>query len=117
MNAQARKGKSETSLRAEFDELVCRLGENDLESLVEEARRRYGKNSQLGADAVGMSTVQEAIALGAMGARVVGLSCISNRAAGLARDPLSHDEVIRAGAAAAGRLAKLLGSVCEGIAG
>ncbi len=48
----------------------------------------------LGADAVGMSTVPEVIAANHMGVRVLGLSCITNMAAGLLPRKLSHDEVI-----------------------
>ena len=48
---------------------------------------------RLGADAVGMSTVCEAIAAHHMGMRVCGISCISNLAAGLSPDKLTHDEV------------------------
>lgn len=47
----------------------------------------------IGADAVGMSTVLEVIALRHMGARVLGLSCLSNMAAGMSKGSLSHDEV------------------------
>jgi purine-nucleoside phosphorylase len=48
---------------------------------------------RLGADATGMSTVPEVIAVRHMGARVIGLSCITNHAAGITGDELSHDEV------------------------
>ncbi len=48
----------------------------------------------LGADAVGMSTVPEVIAARHMGLRVLGISCITNMAAGMSPTPLSHEEVI-----------------------
>ena len=67
---------------------------------------------RLGADAVGMSTVPEAIALNAMGARIAGLSLISNLAAGISDTPLSHDEVLAAGRAAQTRVTKLLVAFC-----
>jgi purine-nucleoside phosphorylase len=61
-----------------------------------------------GADAVGMSTVAEALAARASGARVCGVSLITNFAAGITGEPLSHDEVLAAGRAAAGRFSELL---------
>ena len=47
----------------------------------------------LGADAVGMSTVPEAITANHMGMKICGISCISNLAAGMSQTPLSHEEV------------------------
>ncbi len=47
----------------------------------------------MGASAAGMSTVPEVIAANHMGARVLGISCITNKAAGLSDQPLSHEEV------------------------
>jgi purine-nucleoside phosphorylase len=48
----------------------------------------------LGADAVGMSTVPEAIAMSHMGIPVLGISCITNMAAGILKQKLSHQEVM-----------------------
>jgi purine-nucleoside phosphorylase len=47
----------------------------------------------LGADLVGMSTVPEAIAARHLGAKVLGISCVTNLAAGISTVPLSHEEV------------------------
>lgn len=47
----------------------------------------------MGADACGMSTVPEVIVANHMGARVLGISCITNKAAGITGEPLSHEEV------------------------
>lgn len=49
----------------------------------------------MGADAVGMSTVPEALAARHMGVAIVGISCITNYASGISDRPLSHDEVTR----------------------
>ncbi len=51
----------------------------------------------LGADLVGMSTVPEAIAARYLGMRVIGLSCVTNMAAGISKTPLAHDEVVAVG--------------------
>jgi len=65
----------------------------------------------LGADLVGMSTVPEAIAAHALGAEVLGISLVTNAAAGVTGEKLSHEEVMAAGKAAAGRMGELLGKV------
>ena len=62
----------------------------------------------LGASAVGMSTVQEVIAVRHMGAAAAAISCITNPAAGLSKTALNHEEVSEAGARAAADLARLL---------
>jgi purine-nucleoside phosphorylase len=62
----------------------------------------------LGADVVGMSTALEAIAAHAAGAEVLGLSLVTNAAAGVTGEKLDADEVIAAGKASAGRLGEFL---------
>jgi len=65
----------------------------------------------LGADLVGMSTALEAIAARHLGAEVLGLSLVTNLAAGVATEPLDHAEVLAAGQAAAPALGRLLRGV------
>ncbi|MCR4798767.1 MAG: purine-nucleoside phosphorylase [Lachnospiraceae bacterium] len=62
----------------------------------------------IGADAVGMSTACEAIAANHMGMKIVGVSCISNLAAGISPTPLSEQEVIDAGKKVAPIFTKLV---------
>ncbi len=64
-----------------------------------------------GADAVGMSTVPEVIAARARGMRCLGFSSITNVAAGLSPQPLSHEEVLDAGRQVAGQLERLIRGV------
>jgi purine-nucleoside phosphorylase len=63
---------------------------------------------ELGAEAVGMSTVAEALTAQATGMRTCAISCISNHAAGISATPLSHDEVVAAGGAIAGDFCDVL---------
>jgi purine-nucleoside phosphorylase len=62
----------------------------------------------LGADAVGMSTVLEAIAARWAGIRVCGVSLVTNAGAGITGQPLTHDEVLAAANEAGPRLARVL---------
>jgi len=64
----------------------------------------------MGADLVGMSTVPEVIAVRSLGIEVLGISCVTNMAAGILPQPLAHDEVIERGRQTAPRFARLLGA-------
>lgn len=68
----------------------------------------------LGCDAVGMSTVVEAITANHMGMRICGISCISNLAAGMTMNPLTHEEVQEAADMAAPCFKKLLTESVKG---
>ena len=61
-----------------------------------------------GADAVGMSTVPEAIVARHMGMNVLGISCITNMAAGISENPINHEEVIETGARVRSTFTQLL---------
>jgi purine-nucleoside phosphorylase len=69
----------------------------------------------IGADAVGMSTVPEAIVARHMGMEVLGISCITNCAAGVLPQPLNHDEVLETAARVRGTFIALLKGVIAGI--
>lgn len=72
---------------------------------------------RLGADAVGMSTAPEVIAAAAEGMKVVGLSLVTNRAAGLSSKPVSHEEVLETTRRAGGRLGRLLAEILRAAQG
>lgn len=69
----------------------------------------------LGADAVGMSTVPEAIVARHMGLEVLGISCITNMAAGISDEPINHEEVMATGDRVREMFAELLRRVIGAI--
>ena len=71
----------------------------------------------LGADLAGMSTVPEVIAAAHMGARVLGISCVTNQAAGLGVGKLSHAEVTETAERIRGTFTRLIADLLAGIGG
>jgi purine-nucleoside phosphorylase len=69
----------------------------------------------VGADAVGMSTVPEVIVARHAGIRVLGISCITNMAAGILPQPLSHDEVMETAERVKGDFIQLLHGILKEI--
>jgi purine-nucleoside phosphorylase len=76
-----------------------------------ETPAEIGMVRAIGGDLVGMSTTLEAIAAREAGAEVLGLSLVTNLAAGMTGEPLNHEEVLEAGRAAATRMGGLLAKV------
>ncbi len=72
---------------------------------------------RLGADLVGMSTVPEAVAASYLGMEVLGISCVTNMAAGILPQPLDHAEVVQRGKEAAPRFAALLEGTVKSLGG
>jgi purine-nucleoside phosphorylase len=70
----------------------------------------------LGADAVGMSTVPEVIAARHMGMRCLGISCITNMAAGVTPQKLDHREVLEVGERVRASLIEILAGIIQAAA-
>jgi purine-nucleoside phosphorylase len=98
---------------------LCREVEPDLDEGVYvqlpgphyETPAEIGMVRTIGADLVGMSTALEAIAAREAGMEVLGLSLVTNAAAGMTGEPLNHEEVLEAGKQAATRMGALLSSI------
>ena len=69
--------------------------------------------AKMGADLVGMSTVLETIAARHLGAEVLGISLVTNQAAGMSEENLDHEDVLEAAAAAGPRMFSLLAGILE----
>lgn len=67
----------------------------------------------LGADAVGMSTVPEVIVANHRGKKVIGISCITNMAAGILDQPLNHEEVVETGKLVKDKFVKLIEGIIQ----
>jgi purine-nucleoside phosphorylase len=80
-----------------------------------ETPAEIGMVRAIGGHLVGMSTTLEAIAAREAGMEVLGISLVTNLAAGISGEPLDHAEVLEAGRAAASRMGDLLGRVVPGI--
>jgi purine-nucleoside phosphorylase len=101
----AKKVGRETGVRLEEGVYAALLGP----SYETPAEIRYLR--AIGADMVGMSTVPEVIAANHMGIRCLGISCVTNMAAGILPRKIQHEEVLETGAAVRGTLVKLLNAL------
>jgi len=104
-----------TDLRQKFDEAAAQLDEPITHGVyiathgpTYETPAEIRAFRSLGADAVGMSTVPEALLANACGLSVAGISCITNFAAGVSEEPLDHDKVVAATQRAQPRMQALL---------
>jgi len=102
---------------------LCREIEPDLDEGVYvqfrgphyETPAEIGMVRAIGGDLVGMSTTLEAIAAREAGMEVLGISLVTNLAAGITGEPLNHEEVLEAGRAAAAKMGALLGKIVPAI--
>ena len=69
----------------------------------------------LGADAAGMSTVPEAIAAAHCGLRTIGISCMTNMAAGILNQPLDHEEVLETSMRVKGQFTALVKGIVKAL--
>ena len=76
-----------------------------------ETPAEIGMVRAIGGTLVGMSTTLEAIAAREAGMEVLGISLVTNLAAGITGEPLNHEEVLEAGRSAATRMGELLGRI------
>lgn len=80
-----------------------------------ETPAEIGMVRNIGGTLVGMSTALEAIVARSLGMEILGLSLVTNAAAGMTGEPLNHEEVLAAGQAAATRMGDLLARVIRGL--
>jgi purine-nucleoside phosphorylase len=80
-----------------------------------ETPAEIGMVAAIGGTLVGMSTALEAIVARSLGMEILGLSLVTNLAAGMTGEPLNHEEVLEAGKAAATRMGDLLARVIRGL--
>jgi purine-nucleoside phosphorylase len=80
-----------------------------------ETPAEIGMVAAIGGTLVGMSTALEAIVARSLSMEILGLSLVTNLAAGMTGEPLNHEEVLEAGNAAATRMGDLLARVIRGL--
>ncbi|HEY7823255.1 MAG TPA: purine-nucleoside phosphorylase, partial [Acidimicrobiia bacterium] len=80
-----------------------------------ETPAEIGMVKAIGGTLVGMSTALEAIVARSLGMEILGISLVTNAAAGMTGEALNHEEVLAAGQAAATRMGELLGKVVQAL--
>ena len=89
----------------------------DARAELRDARRDPISCATIGADVVGMSTVPEVIAANHMGMKVLGISCVTNMAAGILPQKINHEEVLETGAMVRDTLVRFLKSFAAAAGG